>query len=111
MQYFWNSTGDHYHELEQMLGDVGASQIRDAFEAARSEIFDGSDVPTDWRERRSRMEQYFNTVPFNFDDDMERVAKIRESAACEAATRTFYEQELALVAKTKEWLEANWEEQ
>lgn len=109
VQWLWNSTGDHYHEVLAVLEMVGANEIRDAFEAARVEVFGDRMVPRDWRERRSLMVDYFRTEPFNFDDNEERLATMRDSPACVRATSVFYEHELRLVDGVRSWLAANWE--
>ncbi len=102
-QYFWNSSGDTAEELLLDLEELGAVELRAAVSQARDQIF-ASPVPTDIRRRRSMMEEFCGTHPFNDDDDEKRLAQLRESEDARQATKAFYRRELDLVDRVREYV-------
>ncbi len=102
-QYFWNSSGDAAEELLLDLEELGAVALHATVSRARDQMF-AEPVPTDIDRRRSMMEEFFGTHPFNNDDDKERLAQLRESDAARLATKAFYSLERDLVDRVREYV-------
>jgi len=75
-QYFWNSSGDFAADQIADLEKIGCQTESGILSAASRKLFGSVTPPTNTTERRTQIQTYYGTHPFNDDDNQERLLQL-----------------------------------
>lgn len=107
VQYFWNSSGEFAGGQAADFAAVGLSEAAAVLTQASIKLFGAESPPASSAERRSLMNQYYGTHPFNDDDDSERLGALRNRDTLDEETEQLRNRMLDMYVAYSTWCSAH----
>lgn len=106
-QYFWNFSGEFAADQITDLKKIGCSAESDILSAACRKLFGSTAPPTNPTKRRTQIQAYYGTHPFNDDDDKERLSQLESKDDLTSETDQLDDAQKAMATALCSWFRAN----
>jgi hypothetical protein len=106
-QYFWNSSGDFITDQLADLDKIGCQAESRILSDATHKIFGSGAPSTNTTERRTQIQSYYGTHPFNDDDDRERLSQLEDKDDLRSETDLLTDVQKSIAKAMCAWFRSN----
>lgn len=106
-QYFWNSSGDFAGDQIADLKKIGCHAESEILSTASHKLFGSTTPPTNTTERRTQIQAYYGTHPFNDDDDQERLSQLAGKDDLRSETTHLDDTQRSIARSLCAWFRSN----
>ncbi|MBB5033510.1 hypothetical protein HNQ65_003098 [Prosthecobacter vanneervenii] len=106
-QYFWNSSGAFTADQIADLAKIGCQTESEILCSAARKLFGSVTPPTDTTERRTQIQAFYGTHPFNDDDDQERLLQLDGKDDLRSETSHLQDNQKAIAEALCAWFRSN----